>query len=78
MEIKLTDLEAYIIYKYIQFLFYSPDFVSQKITEKISEHYPNACLVMVNNQQLSKSMKQPAIHVMQLHEGKWKIKDKER
>nr|CAG4638698.1 EOG090X0C9C [Cyclestheria hislopi] len=55
----------------------SPDFVAQKIFEKISEYFPSACLLMVNNRELSKQMKQPALYAMQLIDGKWKKKDKE-
>ena len=56
----------------------SPDFVSQKVCEKIVEHFPSACLIMVNNGQLSKQMHQPAIYIMQHFDGKWKVKDKDR
>merc|ERR1711911_526488 len=55
----------------------SPDHVSQKVCEKIAEHFANACLVTVDNQRPSMHMKQPPIHVMQFHDGKWKVKDKE-
>nr|CAG4650437.1 EOG090X0C9C [Sida crystallina] len=54
-----------------------PDFVCQKIMDTIKSHFPSACLVMVDNQQLSKNMKQPAVHIMQYHDGKWKVKDKD-
>nr|CAG4643463.1 EOG090X0C9C [Ilyocryptus agilis] len=55
----------------------SPDIVSQKVCEKISEYYPNACLVLINNRQLSKQMVQPALTIMQYTDGRWKVKDKE-
>nr|CAG4648849.1 EOG090X0C9C [Polyphemus pediculus] len=54
-----------------------PDFVGQKVCEKIAEHFPNAILVIVNNQQLGKRMTQPSINVIQYADGRWKVKDKE-
>lgn len=52
--------------------------VSQKICEKIAEYYPNACLVLINNRQLSKQLKESAINVVQYSDGRWKVKDKDR
>ena len=57
---------------------FSPDFLSQKICEKIAEYFPNACLVIVNNRQLSKRMTQSALNVIQFSDGKWKVKDKDK
>nr|CAG4635028.1 EOG090X0C9C [Alona affinis] len=56
----------------------SPDLVSQKIVEKIAEYFPNACLVLINNSQISRQMSKPAVSVMQyLPDGRWKSKDKD-
>jgi hypothetical protein len=59
-------------------LFFSPDPVSQKICEKIAEYFPNACLVLINNRQLSMQMTQTSLSVIQYSDGKWKVKDKEK
>lgn len=56
----------------------SPDYVSQRICEKVAEYFPNACLVLINNQLLSKQMAQPALSIVQYSDGKWKVKDKEK
>ena len=57
----------------------SPDLVSQKIMEKIAEYFPNACLVLINNSQISRQMSKPAISVTQYTpDGRWKTKEKER
>nr|CAG4649637.1 EOG090X0C9C [Scapholeberis mucronata] len=55
----------------------SPDSVSQKISEKIAEYFPNACQVLINNRLLSKQMTQTALSIVQYCDGKWKIRDKE-
>jgi hypothetical protein len=52
--------------------------VSQKICEKIAEYFPNACLVLINNRQLSMQMTQTSLSVIQYSDGKWKVKDKEK
>nr|CAG4641157.1 EOG090X0C9C [Eulimnadia texana] len=54
----------------------SPDYVAQKVSEKIAEFFSDACLIMVDNKQLSPEMSSPAIHLMQHQEGKWKVREK--
>ncbi len=68
----------YLIISLIIILFFSPDSVSQKICEKIAEYFPNACLVLINNRQLSMQMTQTSLSVIQYSDGKWKVKDKEK
>jgi hypothetical protein len=72
------SLNFYLIISLIIILFSSPDPVSQKICEKIAEYFPNACLVLINNRQLSMQMTQTSLSVIQYSDGKWKVKDKEK
>lgn len=50
----------------------SPNFVALKTIEKIAEQTTDACLVMINNHQLSYYMTEPAIVVSLFNDGKWR------
>ncbi|XP_042904069.1 ER membrane protein complex subunit 8 [Parasteatoda tepidariorum] len=54
----------------------SPNFIANRIADKIYENFPDACLIMVDNQKLSLDCDEVAFHLYQCNDGKWKLKDK--
>lgn len=46
-----------------------------KIAEKISENFPSAIVVIVDNKRLVKHLDTPAIKISQFADGKWKKRD---
>jgi hypothetical protein len=53
----------------------SPDFVAQRIAEKLSEVNPSLLVLMVNNDQLNSNLECAPFSVYQLQDGKLKIQD---
>nr|CAG4644256.1 EOG090X0C9C [Lepidurus arcticus] len=54
----------------------SPDFIAQRVAEKIAEQFADTCLIMVDNKSICLDMVSPALYVFQHVEGKWKPKEK--
>lgn len=54
----------------------SPDFVANRIAERVYENFSDACLVMIDNQKMSLDCDDVAFHLYQCSDNKWKLKDK--
>ncbi|CAG7637929.1 unnamed protein product [Allacma fusca] len=53
----------------------SPDFVAQRIADKLSEVNPNSVVLMVNNDKLNSNLECAPFSVYQLQDGKLKLQD---
>ena len=53
----------------------SADKAANRIADKIAENFPSACLIVVDNKQLTLSMETPGIVLSQFSDGKWRNKD---
>lgn len=53
----------------------SPNQVAEKVASRIAEGFNDTALIMVDNAKFSMECLEPAIHVYELHENKWRCKD---
>ncbi|KFP27908.1 ER membrane protein complex subunit 8, partial [Colius striatus] len=53
----------------------SPNQVAEKVASRIAEGFNDTALIMVDNTKFSMECVEPAIHVYELHENKWRCKD---
>ncbi|KAK2530136.1 Emc8 [Columba guinea] len=53
----------------------SPNQVAEKVASRIAEGFNETALIMVDNAKFSMECLEPAIHVYELHENKWRCKD---
>jgi len=53
----------------------SPDFVAQRIAEKLNEFNPNTYVIMVNNDKLDSNLEVAPFNFYQLNDGKLKFKE---
>jgi len=53
-----------------------PDVFAQRIVEKIAENSSDVCLIMIDNQQLSKDLESSPLIVSHLNDGKFRTKEK--
>uniref|UniRef100_A0A8C3C595 ER membrane protein complex subunit 8 n=1 Tax=Cairina moschata TaxID=8855 RepID=A0A8C3C595_CAIMO len=53
----------------------SPNQVAEKVASRIAEGFNDTALIMVDNTKFTMECVEPAIHVYELHENKWRCKD---
>ncbi|RLV63602.1 hypothetical protein DV515_00018107, partial [Chloebia gouldiae] len=53
----------------------SPNQVAEKVASRIAEGFTDTALIMVDNTKFTMECVEPAIHVYELHENKWRCKD---
>ncbi|KGL81328.1 ER membrane protein complex subunit 8, partial [Tinamus guttatus] len=53
----------------------SPTQVAEKVASRIAEGFNDTALIMVDNTKFTMECVEPAIHVYELHENKWRCKD---
>uniref|UniRef100_A0A8C0FUP0 ER membrane protein complex subunit 8 n=1 Tax=Bubo bubo TaxID=30461 RepID=A0A8C0FUP0_BUBBB len=53
----------------------SPNQVAEKVASRIAEGFNDTALIMVDNSKFTMECVEPAIHVYELHENKWRCKD---
>ncbi|XP_010004564.1 PREDICTED: ER membrane protein complex subunit 8 [Chaetura pelagica] len=53
----------------------SPNQVAEKVASRIAEGFNDTALIMVDNTRFTMECTEPAIHVYELHENKWRCKD---
>ncbi|NXU55358.1 EMC8 protein, partial [Turnix velox] len=52
-----------------------PNQVAEKVASRIAEGFNDTALIMVDNTKFTTECVEPAIHVYELHENKWRCKD---
>ncbi|KAF1615308.1 ER membrane protein complex subunit 8, partial [Eudyptes chrysolophus] len=52
-----------------------PNQVAEKVASRIAEGFNDTALIMVDNTKFTVECVEPAIHVYELHENKWRCKD---
>ncbi|KAL8195029.1 UNVERIFIED_CONTAM: ER membrane protein complex subunit 8 [Gekko kuhli] len=53
----------------------SPNQVAEKVASRIAEHFNDTALIMVDNTKFTMECVEPAVHVYEHHENKWRCKD---